>query len=99
MDKYQIQIFGLQRSGTNFLHWTLNNNFILDEKIDYSISNSDIKGNIKGMAKYNQPQSMKPVPGSNEHKCLITMSAINAPSQTTASHTTTKNHKHINLYA
>jgi len=59
MDKYQIQIFGLQRSGTNFLHWTLNNNFILDEKIDYSLSNDNVKGNIKGMARYNQPQSIK----------------------------------------
>lgn len=54
-----IQIFGLQRSGTNFLHWSLHNNFINIKKIDYSISEPNIIGNIEGMAKFGKPQSIK----------------------------------------
>jgi len=55
----KIQVFGLQRSGTNFMEWSLINNF---KDLDYKIIpyyESEFLGNIEGMAQFNRPQSIK----------------------------------------
>lgn len=54
-----IEVFGLQRSGTNFLQWTLKNNFKNLNYINYTEHTSGVLGDIQGMAKYQQPQSIK----------------------------------------
>lgn len=54
MKKNKIQVFGLQRSGTNYMEWTLKYNF---ENIDYK--NIYIDGNIPGYIRYKERQIVK----------------------------------------
>ena len=61
--KNKIQVFGLQRSGTNFIEWTLRNNF-MDLKYDGSISSI---GNVKGDMWFGQNQSLKHCLPTLEH--------------------------------
>ena len=51
----KIQVFGLQCSGTNFVEWSLLNNF---EGLDYQWNLSSV-GDVKGDIYYGKPQSLK----------------------------------------
>jgi hypothetical protein len=51
----KIQVFGMQRSGTNFIEWSLKNNI---EGLEYDGSVSAI-GNVKGDMFYGKEQSLK----------------------------------------
>lgn len=53
--KNKIQVFGLQCSGTNFVEWSLLNNF---EGLDYQWNLSSI-GDVKGDMFYGTQQSLK----------------------------------------
>lgn len=55
----KVQIFGLQRSGTNFIEWTLNNNFIDANYKRFTEHHKIVKGNYQGLARFNQYQSIK----------------------------------------
>lgn len=54
-----IQVYGLQRSGTNFLEWTLLNNFTDVNYKRYTEYDKVVKSPYKGLAKYNEYQSIK----------------------------------------
>ena len=54
MERQKIQVFGLQRSGTNFIEWTLIHNFT---NSDY-VSMSSI-GNVPGDERFDMVQSLK----------------------------------------
>lgn len=51
----RVQVFGMQRSGTNFIEWTLRNNFV---GLEYDGSVSNI-GNVKGDMRFGMQQSLK----------------------------------------
>jgi len=50
----KIQVYGLQKSGTNFIEWTLIHNFSV--KYDSSIS---VIGNVEGDQRFGEAQSLK----------------------------------------
>lgn len=63
----KIQVYGLQRSGTNFLEWTLKNNFY----IDYNSTKVGIS-NVIGDGRYKGYQSLKHcLPNLHNGKALI----------------------------
>ena len=55
----KIQVFGLHRSGTNFLEWSLNNNFKGINYKRYTEYDKLIKGNYKGLTRFNDFISLK----------------------------------------
>lgn len=57
----KVQVFGLQRSGTNFLEWSLRNNF------DINYQNISSIGNVKGDMWYGKNQSLKHCLPTLEH--------------------------------
>jgi hypothetical protein len=64
----KIQVYGMQRSGTNFLEWTLRNNFV---GLEYDSSLSAI-GNVKGDERFGIQQSLKhTLPNLDNGKALI----------------------------
>lgn len=50
----KIQVFGLPRSGTNFVEWSLRNNFV---GLDYV--NIDVKSNLVGFKHFGRLQALK----------------------------------------
>lgn len=52
MGRNIIQVFGLPRSGTNFMEWTLNNNFSSVNYINIYVNKCDTKG-LKEYGKWN----------------------------------------------
>jgi len=66
----KIQVYGMQRSGTNFLEWSLKNNFV---DLEYDGSLSAI-GNVKGDMFFGKQQSLKhTLPNLENGKALIIM--------------------------
>jgi len=64
----KIQVYGMQRSGTNFLEWSLKNNFV---DLEYDGTTSSI-GNVKGDERWGIPQSLKhTLPNLDNGKALI----------------------------
>ena len=64
----KIQVYGMQRSGTNFLEWSLRNNFV---DLEYDGSLHSI-GNVKGDMRFGIQQSLKhTLPNLENGKALI----------------------------
>ena len=53
-NKNLIQVFGLPRSGTNFVEWSLKHNFI-----DVPYKNIYVNGNVKGLREYGKTVALK----------------------------------------
>jgi len=66
-----IQVFGLHRSGTNFLEWSLQNNFVDLNYIRYTEYDRLIKGDYKGLTKYNEYNSLKHTTPNLKHSPYI----------------------------